>query len=76
MSVSPNARLTPLLETQFSGIAIMTNREFQGKYVQFDVVPHSGKTDQQIVGETLVHEIAPCHEMATPQETGLTAPPS
>ena len=37
------------LETQFSGIANMTNGEVQGKYVQFNVVPNSGKTDQWIV---------------------------
>ena len=54
----------------------MMNEEFGGKYVQFNVVPQSGKTNQQIVGETLVHEIAPHHVMATPQETGLTAAPS
>ena len=54
----------------------MTNGEFQGKYVQFNVLPNSGKTDQQIVSEPLVHDIAPCHIMATSQETGLTAPPN
>ena len=46
----------------------MTNGEFHGKYVQVNVVPNSGKTDQQIVGELLVHEIAPHHIRATPQE--------
>ena len=50
------------------------NGEFQVKYVQFNTVPSSDKTDQQIVGETLVDEIAPHHVMATPWETGLTAP--
>ena len=35
----------PPLETKFSGIVYMTDGEFQGKYVQFNVVPHSGKTD-------------------------------
>ena len=50
------------------------NGEFQCKYVQFNVVTNAGKTDQQIAGETLVHEIAPHHVVATPQETGLTAP--
>ena len=54
----------------------MTNGEFHGKYVQFNAVPNSGKTDQWIVSEPLVHEIAPYHIMATPQETGLTAPPN
>ena len=58
----------------FSGIANMMNGEFQGKYVQFNIVPSSGKTDQEIVGVTLAHEIAPCYVMSTPQETGLTAP--
>ena len=48
--------------------------EFQGKYVQFNVVPNIGKTDWQIAGETLVHEIAHCHVMTTALETGLTAP--
>ena len=50
----------------------MTNGNFKDKYVQLNVVPNSGKTDQQIVSEPLVHEIA----MATPHETGLTAPPN
>ena len=52
----------------------MKNREFQGKYVLFNVVPSSVKTDQWIVSEPLVHEIAPCHIMAIHQKTGLTAP--
>ena len=41
------------LEIQLAGIANMTNEEFQGKYVQFNVVPNSGKTDQQIISEPL-----------------------
>ena len=49
---------------------------FQGKYIQFNIVSNSGRTDQWIVSELLVHEIAPCYIMATPQETGLTAPPN
>ena len=40
-----------------------------------NVIPNSGKTDQCIVSKPLVHEIAPHHIMATPHETGLTAPP-
>ena len=52
----------------------MTNGEFQGKYVQFNIAPNSGKSDQWIVSEPLVHEIASHHIMATPHETGLTAP--
>ena len=62
------------LETCFSGVPNMTNGEFQGKFIQFNVVPNFGNTDQWIVSEPMVHEIAPCHIMATPQETGLTAP--
>ena len=53
----------------------MTNGEFQGKYVQFNGVPNSGKTDRWIVSEPLVHEIVPCHIRATPYETGLITPP-
>ena len=52
----------------------MTNGEFQGKCVQFNVALNSGKTDQWGVSEPLVHVIAPCHIMATPQENGLRAP--
>ena len=62
------------LETQFSGVANMSNGEFQGKYVHFNVIPNSGKNDHHIVSEPLVHEIAPCHIMTTPHETSLTAP--
>ena len=58
------------------GIAYVTNRQIQGEYVQFNVVPKSVKTDQWIVSEPLVHEIPSHHIMATPQETGLTSPPN
>ena len=34
------------LEIQFSGIANMTNGKFQGKYIQFNVVPNPGERDQ------------------------------
>ena len=54
----------------------MSDEEFQGNYVHFNVVPNSGKTDQWIASEPLVHEIAPHHIMTTPHETGLTAPPN
>ena len=54
------------LETQFSGVAYMANREFQEKYVQFNVALNSGETDQWIISELLVHEIASHHIMATP----------
>ena len=64
------------LETQFSGVAHMTDGKFQGKYVQFNAVPNSGETDQWIVSEPLVHEIAPCCIMATPRKLVLTAPPN
>ena len=47
----------------------MTYGEFKGKYIQFNIVPNSGKTDQWIVSKPLVHEIAPCHITATPWET-------
>ena len=56
----------PPLKAQFFGVANMMNGEFQGKYVQFNVVLIIGKTDQQIAGETLVHEIAPNYVMTTP----------
>ena len=55
-------------------MANMTNGEFQGKYVQLNVAPNFGESDQWIVSEPLVHKMAPHHIMATPQETGLTAP--
>ena len=54
----------------------MTNGEFQGKCVQFNAVPISGETDEWIVGELLGDQTAPYHLMATPQETGLIAPPN
>ena len=54
----------------------MANGKFQGKYVHFNVIPNSGKTDQHIVSEQLVHKIAPHHIMTSPHETGLTAPPN
>ena len=54
----------------------MSNGEFQGKYVHFNVIPTPGKTDQCIVSEPLVHKIASCHIMTTPHEIGVTAPPN
>ena len=41
---------------------------FQGKYIQLNVVPNSDKTDQQIVSEPLVHEIALGHITANSPE--------
>ena len=54
----------------------MTNGEFQGIYVHFNVASNADKTDQWIVSKSLVHERAPLHLMTTPHETGLTAPPN
>ena len=54
----------------------MSNEEFQGKYVHFNVVHKSGETDQWMASKPLVHEIAPHHIMTTPHETGLTSPPN
>ena len=55
----------------------MSNGEFLGKYVQFDVVPNCcPKTDQWIVSEPLVNEIVTHHLMATPLENFLTASPN
>ena len=47
-------------------VANMSNNEFQGKYVHFNVIPNFGKTDQCIVSKSLVHEIASHHIMTTP----------
>ena len=71
MSIGPLS-----LEAQFSGVANMSNGEFQEKYVHFYIVPNSGKTVQWIVSKPLVHKIAPHYIMTTPHETGLTAPPN
>ena len=61
-------------ETRFSGIANMSSREFQGKYVHFNVFPKSDDLDQRKVSKLLVHEIAPHHASNMPHETGLTSP--
>ena len=63
-------------ETQFSGVANMSNGEFQGKCVHFNVILNSGEIDQYIVSEPLVHKIASHHIMAISHDTGLTAPPN
>ena len=52
----------------------MSNREFHGKCVHFNVIPNSDENDQRIVSEPLVHEIAPCHVTTTTRNTGMTAP--
>ena len=62
------------LENQFSGVANISNGEFQGKYVHFNVIPNYGKTDQCIVSKPLVHEIEPHHIMT--HEIDLTGPPN
>ena len=54
-------------EIQLSGVANMSNEEFQGKYVHFNVIPNS--CDQCIDSKPLVHEIAPCHVTTTLHET-------
>ena len=46
-------------KTWFSSVASMSDREFQGKYVHFNVIPKSDEIDQQKVSKLLVHEIAP-----------------
>ena len=60
-------------ETWFSGLASMSNREFQGKYVHFNVFPKY-EIDQQKVSKPGVHEIAPHCVTNTSHETGLTPP--
>ena len=52
----------------------MSNGEFQGKYVHFNIIPNSDEIDQCIVSKPLVYEIASHHVMTTSHETGLTAP--
>ena len=42
----------------------MSNGESQKQYAHFNVFPNSGKTDQWIVNEPLVHEIA-THQIIT-----------
>ena len=56
------------LETQFSGIPNMSNREFHRKYVHFNVISKSDDIEQQKVSKPLVHKIAPHHVTNTPMK--------
>ena len=55
-------------ESQFCSIANVSNGEFQGKYIHFNLIPKSDDFDQRKVSELLVQEIAPHHAMNTPMK--------
>ena len=51
----------------------MSNGEFQGKCIHFNVIPRSYDLHQRKVSKLLVHELAPNNTTDTPCETGLTS---
>ena len=57
-------------ETQFSGATNMSNGEFQGKYIHFNVIPKSDDLDQWKVSA----KNSTLPGTATPHETGLNQP--
>ena len=63
------------MKAKFTGIADITNDEFQGHYSLIDTDQQvNSASGQQVKGETIEQSITPIHVMPTPQAQELTDP--